>query len=351
MAYDLEQIRKLLSDAFSSGEIGTLAFDRFQEVYNDFASGMGKRQMIEAIVEHAHKRGQIPTMLDYIKKENSYQFGRYADKLEREEVEVIPVHKPDFGNTQRLNDLQGHIDREAGLLNKYREELTYEDDPRRRQKIEREITRQKETIAGYSQEAAELQAEISSQPTASTQTDAGQAQLNLIVEKIDTILQTQTILSDQVNTAESNLTSGQDKIRDEIGQVKTSILNRIDEQHKQTVGRLLGQMSDDQLEVTELIYDAADKQQLADWELGQLNLLTQQAVTDLQQLREGQPDGEQWADVLKALGGEASLTSKLHLTVPLIPLILSYEKELAIDVLPALKQTWQTAVSKIRNLR
>jgi hypothetical protein len=158
-------------------------------------------------------------------------------------------------------------------------------------------------------------------------------------------------ISQQIDSTENRLAGGQEKIQDELRTQKDAILDRVDEQHRQTLASILTKMDADQLEVTELLYDAADKQQLAEWEIGQLNLLTQQAVVDLKQLQTGQPDADQWADVLTALEGATSLAHKLHLSIPLIPLILNYETELAVDVIPALKQTWQTAVSKIRNLR
>ncbi len=223
MVYNLAAIRQLLNDAFSSGEIKTLAFDRFQEVYNDFAAGMSKSQMIEALLENAHKNGRIPDLLDYVKKENPYQYNQYAPQLEAAPL----ARQPAFGDGQRLQDLQRNIDREADLLNKYEEQLTYEDDPRRLQKIQYEIKRQKETIAGYRQEAAQIQAALPA--AAASDTGAMQKQLGDINQQLSAI-------SKQIDKAESRLVDGQRSIRDDIRQQQATVLAHIDGQHRGTGG-------------------------------------------------------------------------------------------------------------------
>ncbi len=338
MTYNLETVRKLLNDAFSSGEIKTLAFDRFYEVHNDFAAGMAKRQMIEAVVEYAHKNGRIPDLLDYVKKANPYQYERYAPQL----AAAPPARHPAFGDEQRLQDLQSNIDREAKLLNEYEKQLTYEDDSRKLLKIQHNIERQKETIAGYRHEAAQIQAALSAASVPDT--DAVQNQLADINQQLSAI-------SQQIDKAETRLADGQKAIREDIRQQQETVLAHIDAQHRQTIAVLVNKMDANQLELTELMLDAADKQQIAQWQADQLTMLTQQALLDLKQLRHNQPDAAQWDSLLDALASQTGWQQKLKLTVPLIPGILEFETEMAMDVVPALKQAWGIVVKKVRAMR
>lgn len=338
MTYNLETVRKLLNDAFSSGEIQTLAFDRFHDIHDDFAAGMTKSQMIKAVVENAHKHGRIPDLLDYVKKENPYQYNRYAPQLEAAQS----ARQPAFGDEQRLQDLQSNIDREAVLLNAYEKQLTYEDDARRLLNIQYNIERQKETIAGYRQEAAQIQAALPA--AAAPDGDAVQKQLGEINQQLSAI-------SQQIDKAETRLADGQKAIREDIRQHQETVLAHIDEQHRQTVAVLVHKMDADQLELTELMLDAADQQQIARWEAEQLTLLTQQALLDLKRLRQNQPDAAQWDSLLDTLARETGWQQKLKLTIPLIPGFVEFESEMAMDVVPALQQAWQNLVNKVRAIR
>ena len=60
---ELAVIRELLSDAFNSGEIDTLAFDLFQPVYRDFSPAMTRSTKIRSIVEHANDSGRVRDLL------------------------------------------------------------------------------------------------------------------------------------------------------------------------------------------------------------------------------------------------------------------------------------------------
>lgn len=79
--YNLHTIRELLGEAFSSGEITTLAFDLFHNVYQDFTAGMTRSQKIEMVVNHANQKGKIPELLAYIQRQNLYQYGRFENQL------------------------------------------------------------------------------------------------------------------------------------------------------------------------------------------------------------------------------------------------------------------------------
>jgi hypothetical protein len=80
-----------------------------------------------------------------------------------------------------------------------------------------------------------------------------------------------------------------------------------------------------------------------------LFLLSQQALVELHRLRQGLPDGEQWQTVLGLLQREMGWQQKLKLTLPLIPGILAFESEAGVDVIPALRESWQKLVDRFRN--
>ena len=82
MTYNLETVRKLLNDAFDSVGIHNLAFALFPTVNDDFTLGMGKGQMILAVVDSAERHGRIADLLDYVKEKNAYQYNLYALQLE-----------------------------------------------------------------------------------------------------------------------------------------------------------------------------------------------------------------------------------------------------------------------------
>ncbi|MCI0643842.1 MAG: hypothetical protein L0346_03015 [Chloroflexi bacterium] len=165
--YDLEVIRRLLGEAFDAGEVSNLAFDLFQEVYQNFTAGMTRDQMIRSIVAHADERGRIPDLLAYVARHNPYRYQQYADQL-KPVTRPAPNPPPDY-QAQRLRDVQQQIEADMALLRQYEEQLRLADDPRQIMRIKREIERQRESLANYQREAAELAgpAGRSSEPVAS----------------------------------------------------------------------------------------------------------------------------------------------------------------------------------------
>jgi len=79
--WDLEVIRRLLSAAFNDGELMTLCFDRFPEVYDGFGSGMPKSEKIRALVDHCRQRGQVEELLQAIEAYNPFQYRKFSGKL------------------------------------------------------------------------------------------------------------------------------------------------------------------------------------------------------------------------------------------------------------------------------
>jgi nucleoside phosphorylase len=114
--------------------------------------------LIEQIVIEAEQHGRIPDLLEYVEKNNSYQYRSFAVRL------IKPSPKPASPISDldgwRLRSIVGHIEQELKLLNEYREQLRYESDPRRIAGIEANIERQKQSLRHYQQEAAALGGDI-----------------------------------------------------------------------------------------------------------------------------------------------------------------------------------------------
>ena len=74
-------MRDLLTAAFSDGELTTLCFDHFRQVYEDFASGMSKGDKILRLLDHCIRHEQIEALLAAVQRANPTQYERFEDQL------------------------------------------------------------------------------------------------------------------------------------------------------------------------------------------------------------------------------------------------------------------------------
>lgn len=323
--YDLAAVRELLAAAFSASEITTLAFDLFQPIYQEFTPGMIASDKIRMIVSHADQKGAMPRLLAYVEKHNPYQYQRFADRLRPQ----APSPTITELQQQRLHDLQQNIQRSLDLLRQYEMLIQLEDNPRTLQRYQREIDREKETIERYTKEAAALTPLTSQTP-----------ELNAMQQSLDTLHQKMDALSQQLSQVDRNLTGGQVNIM--------AHLKKLDHQQQTYYQALTQRLDKHQLELVDLLLDAADKQQIAQWDAAHLTLMTQQALVDLHRLRENQPDAAQWQSLIALLGQETTWDHKLKWTLPIIPGILSYENEASLDILPTLREAWERLRNRVK---
>lgn len=73
-------LRQLLTDALSSTDVMTCAFDLFPSLYDEVGSN---RRMIELIVENAISNNVVKELMDWIHKRNPYQYGQYWERVKR----------------------------------------------------------------------------------------------------------------------------------------------------------------------------------------------------------------------------------------------------------------------------
>ena len=77
MAPNTAELRKFLTNHFSSDEFSALCYDYFREVYNTFASDMGGGQRVQALIEHVQRRELEPRLLQILQRERPDQYAKY----------------------------------------------------------------------------------------------------------------------------------------------------------------------------------------------------------------------------------------------------------------------------------
>lgn len=68
------ELRRFLTEAFSDEELKTLCFDYFRDVYDDFAAGMTKGQMIQLLIERCDRRGALASLEAALRGDRSDQY-------------------------------------------------------------------------------------------------------------------------------------------------------------------------------------------------------------------------------------------------------------------------------------
>lgn len=234
---------------------------------------------------------------------------------------------------QRLADLEKHLISNAELLNDYEKLLETETDPRRLKHIQHEIERQKEAIVGYQTQYDELKGSNTIVGGSTPENDAIQAVGDQITE-----------LQQQITGMELRLTAQHEQTRSQMSAQQEMILAQIDASRRATVAAVTEKLDQQQLETVELLYDIVDRQQIAQWEAENTANMVRHALVELSK----QPSAAQWQQLLGAVDSDAEWQQKLKLTIPIIPMILEYESEVALDVLPALREKWQQLIAKIK---
>ncbi len=74
-------IRDLLTDAFSDEELTALCFDHFRSVFEEFSSGMSKRDKIQRLVEHCARQRALDDLLALVRERNPGQFAHFEAQL------------------------------------------------------------------------------------------------------------------------------------------------------------------------------------------------------------------------------------------------------------------------------
>jgi len=81
--YQLRNIRKLLTTAFSDEELRQLCYDesQFRPVYEQFVTGMSKNQMVQRLLEYCERKGLLDELLEIVEEETPAAYSNFAGKL------------------------------------------------------------------------------------------------------------------------------------------------------------------------------------------------------------------------------------------------------------------------------
>jgi len=220
----------------------------------------------------------------------------------------------------QMRHLADNIRKDLDLLKGYEDKLRYEDDPRRMKRYRMEIERQRESLSCYKQEYEELQREVTGEKSAvmGEITDMFQQ----IDAKLDSIQRGQKDLLARFNDSEQLIIS--------------TIVHRLDQTQSVAVRSIL-----DVIEA-----DCVSKSDLQET----LNAV-QEVLSEIKQIGSGGYDPQLVSEaggLLEVVDNQKfDVAHKLKLSVPIIPLILSYETEFGLKSVLNLKAAWEELKARV----
>ena len=236
---------------------------------------------------------------------------------------------------RRLQDLADNIRQDLNLLKAYEDELRYETDRRRLAGYRREIERQRESLSSYQQEYDELQKQVTGVPSA---------------EMVDT-----ADLLQQMDAKLDNLQRGQEEIRYDLKDLRKTLLARFDLSEQVIISTIVQRLDQNQLATVQSILDVIGANRAPESELQETLDAVQQALSEIKEKETILHDPLLAREVenISAVVDDPKLdvNHKLKISVPIIPLILSYETEVELKSELNLKAAWQRLKARVRGER
>jgi len=232
----------------------------------------------------------------------------------------------------RIQHLADNIRQDLDLLKGYEEELRYETDPRRLARYRREIVRQRESLTHYRQEYDELRGQGTGAVPAGMQDAADM--LHQMDAKLDSLL------------------SGQKVIQDDLKDFRKTLLARFDASDQTVITAIVERLDQNQLATVQSILDGMKANRVPESELQETLNAVQQSLSEIKQNEAGYfnsqmvRDIESLADVVD--DPRLDVSHKLKVSLPIIPLILSYEGEVGIKSGLNLKAAWEGLTARVR---
>jgi septal ring factor EnvC (AmiA/AmiB activator) len=234
---------------------------------------------------------------------------------------------------QRIQDLADNIRQDMNLLKAYEDELRYETNPRRLAGYRREIERQRESLTRYQQEYDELQKQVIGEPPAEMVDTADL--LRQMDAKLDDVLKNQKVMQDDLKDLRKTLLARFDASEQAI---ITAIVQRLDQNQLATVQSILDEIETHRVPQNELQETLSTLQQA-------LLEIRQTGLNDLQLVSEAK-------DLLEMVDDpKLDVHHKLKVSIPIIPLILTYETEVELKSGLNLKAAWQRLKARVRGER
>ena len=235
----------------------------------------------------------------------------------------------------RIQQLGDHIRQDLDLLKEYEDLLQTETEPRRLLGYRRQIERLRESLTRYQQEYDELQKQVTGQPSAGMEDTADM--LQRMDSKLDSVLR------------------GQKDMQDDLNDFRKIMLARFDVGEQAIITAIVQQLDQNQLETVQSILDGIETHRVPENELQETLNTLQQALLEIRQKERGLYDSQlvRGAKNLSEVVDDPKLdvNHKLKVSVPIIPLILSYETEVELKSGLNLKAAWQGLKARVRGER
>ena len=234
---------------------------------------------------------------------------------------------------RRLQDLADNIRQDLNLLKEYEDKLRYETDPRRLEGDRREIERQRESLTRYQQEYDELQKQVTGVPPA---------------EMVDT-----ANLLQQMDAKLEDVLKNQKVMQDDLKNLRKTLLARFDASEQVIISTIVQRLDQNQLATVLSIQDEIETYSVPENELQETLSALQQALLEIRQTRLNDLQLVSEAKSLSEMVDDPKLdvTHKLKVSIPIIPLILSYETEVGLKSGLNLKAAWQRLKARARGER
>nr|QNO48204.1 hypothetical protein PGANABGL_00018 [Methanosarcinales archaeon ANME-2c ERB4] len=226
---------------------------------------------------------------------------------------------------RRIQQLADNIRKDMDLLKSYEDELRYETDPRRLARYRREIERQRESLSRYQQEYDELRGQVTGEPPAEMQDSAD------MLRQMDAKLE--------------GLLSGQKVIQDDLADFRKTLLARFDDSEQTIISTVVQRLDQNQLATVRSILDEIEANRLPENELQETLSAVLQALSEIKESEAGYYDSRLVSEATNLSGivndPKLDVNHKLKVSIPIIPLILSYETEVGLKGGLNLKTAWQ----------
>ncbi len=235
-------------------------------------------------------------------------------------------------DSRRLQDLEDNIQKDQELLKEYEDELRYTRDPMERARYLREIERLKTSNNRYHKEYIELLGKITTELSQPVK-DMGN-QLREMDTKIDTLLE------------------GQATMQVDLSNLRIAVLNRFDTTERTIISTIVDRLDQEELVMTQEVLDAIKAGQVPEDELREVLTSVQQELAEIKQRGNELPDStlnsiaERLAEVIEE--PKLDVNHKLKLSIPIIPLLLSYEWEVGLKRETHLKNVWKNILAIVR---
>ena len=235
----------------------------------------------------------------------------------------------------RIPQLADNIRQDIDLLKEYEDLLRTETDPRRRLGYRRDIEQLRESLTCYQQEYDELQKQAPGQPSAEMKDMADL--LQRMDSKLDSVLRCQKVMQDDLND------------------FRKIMLARFDVSEQAIITAIVQRLDQNQLETVQSILDEIETHRVPENELQETLNTIQQALFEIRHKERGLYDSQLISEAknLSELIDDPKLdvNHKLKFSIPIIPLILSYETEVELKSGLNLKAAWQGLKARVRGER